>query len=87
MNEIKLVISNSVLIGKRSFDKSLFKHVNWVGRFNIITDATPKLYPSVGEWPLTDSSMASRNVQLTTLSRTSRVVALFRVVKNNRDFL
>ena len=36
---------------------------------------------------LTDSSMASRNVQLTTLSRTSRVVAMFRVVKNNRDFL
>ena len=28
MNEIKLVISNPVLIGKRSFDKSLFKHVN-----------------------------------------------------------
>ena len=41
---------------------------------NIITDATPKLYPSVGKWPLTDSSMASRNVQLTILSRTSRVV-------------
>ena len=64
----------------------LVDHV--INKFSrIITDATPKLYPSVGEGPLTDSSMASQNVQLTTLSRASFVVSLFCVVKNNRDFL
>ena len=42
-----------------------------------MTEATPKLYPLVGEWPLTESSMASRKAQL----------ALFRVVNNNRDWV
>ena len=47
------------------------KDVNWVSWFNSITDAISKLCPWVGEGPLTNSSMASRNVQLTTLSRSS----------------
>ena len=42
-------------------------------KFPIITDAILKLYPWVGEWPLTDSLMASRNVQLSYFSCGSNV--------------
>ena len=47
------------------------KYVNWVSWFNSITHAISKVCPWVGEGSLTNSSMASQNVQLTTLSRTS----------------
>ena len=47
------------------------KNVNWVSWFNSITHAISKVCPWVGEGSLTNSSMASQNVQLTTLSRTS----------------
>ena len=45
------------------------------------------LAPEVGEGPLTDSSMASWNVQLTTRFRTSSVNLVMLAVYYGRDFL
>ena len=68
------------------------KDVNWVSWFNSITHAISKLCPWVGEGSLTNSSMASRNVQLTTLSRTSHANLtwsakfLGQVIRNKTDY-
>ena len=43
--------------------------------------------PELGEGPLTDSSIASWNVQLTTRFRTSRVNLALSAVYYERDFL